>query len=131
MGQNDAHEASSNTGLDNMLVFTITRLQSSQSRSPETGCRFTKGQSFLPKNRQLLENTRKAIEANPDSEFRGPYSELLPLDILTTLALLENATKHDLEEIALLMKMEHGNKIVAQTIHSVNPLELEGPLIRR
>ncbi|EYC36141.1 hypothetical protein Y032_0929g3082 [Ancylostoma ceylanicum] len=97
--------------------------------SPKTGCRYTQGQSRIPKNMHLIQSFVHAINADHFAESRGPYSELLPLELITTLAFLENSTASELEEVAILIKAELGDKIVALTISGVNPVEL-GVFIR-
>ncbi|KAK6744050.1 hypothetical protein RB195_011008 [Necator americanus] len=97
--------------------------------SPEKGCRYTQGLSTIPKNAELVQTFVHAVNADPFSESRGPYSELLPLASITLLALIENTTASELEEAAVLMQAEHGDKIISLTTHAINPVEL-GFLIR-
>ncbi|VDK75502.1 unnamed protein product [Cylicostephanus goldi] len=79
--------------------------------------------SQLSHDIKLISQASMALSGDPYADLRGPYSELLPLDLITTLGLLENATPQELEELAKLMKAEHGDKIIALTISKVNPVD--------
>ncbi|KJH47779.1 hypothetical protein DICVIV_06132 [Dictyocaulus viviparus] len=89
------------------------------------GCRYTRGESRAPENKTLTDEFVSSFTSyRVDSLFRGPYSELVPLDLVTTLGFLENATESEIEEVALMIKSEHGDKCIALTINEVDPLEL-------
>ncbi|CAJ0598548.1 unnamed protein product [Cylicocyclus nassatus] len=91
--------------------------------SPDKKCRYTRGMSQMPGRPDLVSHASMALSGDPYADSKGPYSELLPLDLITTLGLLENATAQELEELAILIKAEHGDKIIALTISKVNPVD--------
>ncbi|XGW15276.1 hypothetical protein V3C99_001062, partial [Haemonchus contortus] len=92
--------------------------------SNSTGCRCTSGQSEMSNSKSHIQKFVHQVRVDPSAEGRGPFSELFPNDLSTTLAFLEGVTRDEMEHAASVLYMEHGEKLIALTIYSVSALEL-------
>ncbi|VDP27401.1 unnamed protein product [Heligmosomoides polygyrus] len=92
--------------------------------SPETGCRYTPGESRMSRNPELIQKFVQEVTADPLMETRGVLTELVPFDMITTLGLLQNSTPEQLEAVKSFLAMEHGNMLIALTTSGVDPLDI-------
>ncbi|VDO59294.1 unnamed protein product [Haemonchus placei] len=86
--------------------------------------RCTSGQSEMSDSKSHIQKFVHQVRVDPSAEGRGPFSELFPNDLSTTLAFLEGVTRDEMEHAASVLYMEHGDKLIALTIYSVSALEL-------
>ncbi|WKX98651.1 hypothetical protein Q1695_013945 [Nippostrongylus brasiliensis] len=92
--------------------------------SEKTGCRSSQGDTMMSKEVGLVDNFVHEVAVDPLSESRGPFSELVPADMVTILALIEDSTEEERMLAMSLLKMEHDDKMIALTINGVDPNEI-------
>ncbi|VDL74254.1 unnamed protein product [Nippostrongylus brasiliensis] len=86
--------------------------------------RSSQGDTMMSKEVGLVDNFVHEVAVDPLSESRGPFSELVPADMVTILALIEDSTEEERMLAMSLLKMEHDDKMIALTINGVDPNEI-------
>ncbi|VDO94088.1 unnamed protein product [Heligmosomoides polygyrus] len=112
------------TGRFNDFAVSSSSEHCSELASPETGCRYTPGESRMSRNPELIQKFVQEVTADPLMESRGVLTELVPFDMITTLGLLQNSTTEQLEAVKSFLAMEHGNMLIALTTSGVDPLDI-------